>query len=283
MKLYAISDLHLDYASNREALQALLPQPDDWLILGGDLGHTESALHFALRVLTKRFQRLFWVPGNHDLWTSPKECAPLYGEARYHRLVTICRDYGVSTPEDPYVRWPGQGQACLICPLFLLYDYSFRPAHVPLQQAVEWAAESGVMCTDELLLSAHPHASKPAWCASRCAYTEQRLQEVSTQGPLVLINHFPFREDLVRLRRIPRFSIWCGTRRTEDGHRRFPVAVVVSGHLHIRSTTYRDGVRFEEVSLGYPRDWQQEQGIQPYLREILPGPCQANGAPATQL
>jgi hypothetical protein len=98
-----------------------------------------------------------------------------------------------------------------------------------------------------------------------------------------LINHFPFREDLVRLRRIPRFSIWCGTRRTEDWHRRFPVAVVVSGHLHIRSTTYRDGVRFEEVSLGYPRDWQQEQGIQPYLREILPGPCQANGAPATQL
>jgi predicted phosphodiesterase len=271
MKLYAISDLHLDYAINREALQALPPQLDDWLILGGDLGHTEETLHFALRVLTRRFQRLFWVPGNHDLWTFPKHSL-LYGEAKYHRLVAVCREYGVLTPEDPYVRWPGMGDACLICPLFLLYDYSFRPAHVPLQDAVEWAAESGVMCVDEMLLNAHPHASKPAWCASRCAYTEQRLQAVSTQGPLVLINHFPLREDLARLRRIPRFTIWCGTRRTEDWHVRFPVTVVVSGHLHIRSTTYRDGVRFEEVSLGYPRDWRQERGIAPYLREILPGP-----------
>ena len=64
MKLYAISDLHLDYAINREALQALPSHPEDWLILGGDLGHTEDELHFALRLLTQRFQRLFWVPGN---------------------------------------------------------------------------------------------------------------------------------------------------------------------------------------------------------------------------
>ncbi len=275
MKLYAISDLHLDYAINREALQALPSHPEDWLILGGDLGHTEDDLHFALRLLTQRFQRLFWVPGNHDLWTLPNSPSRLHGEDKYHRLVAICREYGVATPEDPYVRWPGAGDACLICPLFLLYDYSFRPAQVPLEHAVKWAAESGVLCADELLLSAHPYSSKPAWCSSRFTYTEHRLQEVATQGPLVLVNHFPLREDLARLRRIPRFTIWCGTRRTEDWHRRFPVAVVVTGHLHIRSTTYRDGVRFEEVSLGYPRDWQQGQGIASYLREILPGPAHA--------
>jgi hypothetical protein len=29
-------------------------------------------------------------------------------------------------------------------------------------------------------------------------------------------------------------------------------------------------VRYEEVSLGYPRDWRQERGIGWYLREILP-------------
>jgi 3',5'-cyclic AMP phosphodiesterase CpdA len=274
MKLYAISDLHLDYAINRAALQALPPHPEDWLILGGDLGHTTDDLQFALQVLSQRFQRLFWVPGNHDLWTLPKDRSGLRGEAKYQCLVALCRDYGVSTPEDPYVRWSGTGEACLICPLFLLYDYSFRPAHVPQEQAVEWAAESGVLCMDELLLHPAPYASKADWCSSRYAYTERRLLEVATQGPLVLINHFPLREDMARLRRIPRFTIWCGTRRTTDWHVRFPVTVAVSGHLHIRSTTYRDGVRFEEVSLGYPRDWQQEQGMAPYLREILPGPRQ---------
>ena len=30
-------------------------------------------------------------------------------------------------------------------------------------------------------------------------------------------------------------------------------------------------MRYEEVSLGYPRDWRQERGIDWYLREILPG------------
>jgi hypothetical protein len=137
---------------------------------------------------------------------------------------------------------------------------------------VAWAAESGVICADEVLLHPEPYLSRSAWCAARCQYTEKRLQEAASRAPLVLINHFPLRQDLVRLRFIPRFSLWCGTRRTEDWHTRFRASVVVYGHLHIRGTRYQDGVRFEEVSLGYPRNWQHERGVQGYLREILPGP-----------
>jgi hypothetical protein len=88
--------------------------------------------------------------------------------------------------------------------------------------------------------------------------------------PTVLINHFPLREDLVRLPTIPRFSLWCGTRRTEDWHKRFNAVVVVSGHLHVRLTSYRDGVRFEEVSLGYPRQWINATTLEDCIREILP-------------
>ena len=35
---------------------------------------------------------------------------------------------------------------------------------------------------------------------------------------------------------------------------------------------FRDGVRFEEVSLGYPRDWNRDWGVAAYLRQILPLP-----------
>jgi hypothetical protein len=51
--------------------------------------------------------------------------------------------------------------------------------------------------------------------------------------------------------------------------------VVVSGHLHVRSTRWIEGVRFEEVSLGYPRHWQPDLGAAAYLRQILPGPAPA--------
>jgi len=75
----------------------------------------------------------------------------------------------------------------------------------------------------------------------------------------------------VHLPRIPRFAIWCGTRATEDWHIRYRARVVVSGHLHFRTTDWRDGVRFEEVSLGYPRHWRSQRSMEDYLRPVLPG------------
>jgi 3',5'-cyclic AMP phosphodiesterase CpdA len=278
MKLYALSDLHLSYEANRQALEALPAYPEDWLILAGDVGETIAHLHFALSRLTRRFAQVLWVPGNHELWTLPSSSGSFLepegrGEEKYQRLVALCRNYGVLTPEDPYVLWPGEGGPFLLVPLFLLYDYSFRPATLSEEQALAWAEETGVVCVDEYLLHPDPYPSRSAWCRARCDYTVRRLQEAaSTHARLILINHFPLRQDCVRLPTIPRFSLWCGTTRTETWHTCFPTAVVVYGHLHRRATDYRDGVRFEEVSLGYPQNWQPERGIQPYLREILPGP-----------
>ena len=60
--------------------------------------------------------------------------------------------------------------------------------------------------------------------------------------------------------------------RAASWHRRYRAKVVVAGHLHVRTTDWIDGVRFEEVSLGYPRHWRRERGVDGYLREILPGP-----------
>jgi 3',5'-cyclic AMP phosphodiesterase CpdA len=272
MKLYALADLHLRYEVTRQALKALRPHPYDWLILAGDVGESEEHLRFALGLLAARFARLLWVPGNHDLWSVPSKTEELRGQAKYDRLVAICREYGVLTPEDPYVVWPGDGERCVLAPTFILYDYTFRPDEIPVEEAVAWAAEENLLCSDEVLLYPDPFPSRAAWCHQRVRATEPRLEAAAAKGPLVIINHFPLRQDLAILPRIPRFSIWCGTRLTEDWHRRFNARTVVYGHLHIRATHHRDGVRFEEVSLGYPQNWDAERGIEPYLRQILPSP-----------
>jgi hypothetical protein len=53
----------------------------------------------------------------------------------------------------------------------------------------------------------------------------------------VLVGHYPLREDLIRTPHIPRFTPWCGTRRTADWHNnRYRAVVAVSGHLHVRRT-----------------------------------------------
>jgi 3',5'-cyclic AMP phosphodiesterase CpdA len=276
MKLYAISDLHLGHPQNRAALAQLPAYPEDWLIVAGDVGETEAHLVEALQRLTRRFSRVIWTPGNHDLWTLPTDPAALRGEAKYLRQVQICREFNVLTPEDPYVTWPGSTTPYLLAPLFLLYDYTYHPAHVAPHAALAWAAEQDILCVDEAVLHPDPYPTRAAWCAARCRDTEERLtaavEQLPDGGQLILINHFPLRYDLAVLPRIPRFSLWCGTTRTEDWHTRFPVAAVIYGHLHIRNTQLRDGVRCEEVSLGYPQQWQAAHGVAAYLRPILPPP-----------
>ncbi|NUV38561.1 metallophosphoesterase, partial [Streptomyces sp. KAI-27] len=41
----------------------------------------------------------------------------------------------------------------------------------------------------------------------------------------------------------------------------------------IPRTTWHDGVRFEEVSVGYPREWRRRATPPGHLRTILPAPA----------
>ncbi len=206
------------------------------------------------------------------------------GEVKYMKFVSLARSHGVLTPEDPYMRWDGQGGPCIVAPIFTLYDYSFRPEHVTREGALAWAEEEGIMATDESLLHPDPYGTRDEWCDALLTRTERRLQEAAGEGlPLIIINHWPLREDLVYIPRIPRFSLWCGTKRTKDWHTKYNAKVVVTGHLHVRRTDWIDGVRFEECSLGYPKQWEdaRERGkeINTMLREILPGPVSPEAGP----
>ena len=267
MKLWAISDLHLTLPQNAAALRALPAFGEDWLIVAGDLCEDLALFGDSLTWLKQRFAEVIWVPGNHELWLTGRD-ADIGGSPRKYRALTdVARRVGVTTPEDEFLRWPG-GE--VIVPLCTLYDYSFRPDDIALCDVVRWAAELSNVAADERLIDPAPLPGMPEWCASQVAAAEARLdRELAPDAHTILIGHWPLREDLVRIPRIPRFTPWCGTRLTADWHTRYRAAVVVSGHLHVRRTDWRGGTRFEEVSLGYPRQWDQTRDLASYLREIL--------------
>lgn len=283
MRLLAISDLHLGHAENRAVLDDLADHRQDWLILAGDIGETLSHVALAFEALAPRFARVIWVPGNHELWTTEEAGGFLGGQAKYDALVDLARRYGVVTPEDAYPLWPQSDPAApalAICPLFLLYDYSFRPAWVSLDGLRDWAVEGHALCADEMHLSPEPYPDRPTWCRARVAQTAERLAALPAGTRTILINHFAMRRDLLFIRRVPRLAPWCGTVATEDWHRRFNAAVVVTGHQHTPRTDWRDGTRFEEVSLGYPREWHRRfetLRLGTILRTILPPPNGGDG------
>lgn len=274
MKLFAISDLHLSNPVNMDAFLALEKQPEDWLILAGDIAERPETLEIAFRHASRSFARVIWVPGNHELWALPDENGErICGAVRYEHLVDLARKYGVVTPEDPYPIWPGEksgGSSLVIAPLFLLYDYSFGPKGMTRDEVVAWARETKCVAADEHLLATYPYSTIEDWCEARLKISERRLSEIDASARTILINHYPMRKDLIYIPRVPRFIPWCGTEKTENWHNMFNADVVVTGHLHVRRTDWRDKTRFEEVSLGYPAQWDQAKGAKPYLRQILP-------------
>jgi 3',5'-cyclic AMP phosphodiesterase CpdA len=269
-RLLATSDLHVGYPENREIVRRLRPETgDDWLIVAGDVAENTDDIEWTLGVLAERFAKVLWSPGNHELWTTQADRVTLRGEERYLHLVELCRELGVLTPEDPYPVWDGPGGPVVVAPLFLLYDYTFRIDGVhSKEEALAHAHEVGVVCTDEYYLFPDPHPTRDDWCRARVAATEKRLADLDL--PTVLINHWPLVREPTRILRYPDFAIWCGTELTADWHLRFNAKVAVYGHLHIPRTTSYDGVRFEEVSLGYPREWQPRPNPPRVPRVILP-------------
>jgi 3',5'-cyclic AMP phosphodiesterase CpdA len=269
VKLYAISDLHIANEKNWLKIQGLSPKPKDWIVLAGDLCEKLEDFARCLEFFSARFAKVVWVPGNHELWTVEKE-NPLKGEDRYFAFVEMAKRYHTLTPEDPYTEFSSGSEKFTLVPMFLLYDYTFRPDSVSDAEAISWAEAAGVLCADEYYLNFNPHVSRKAWSAARVAQTYQRLCAIPREKKLILINHFQLRYDLVTLPKVPRFSLWCGTKKTENWHKEFNVAAVISGHLHLRSTHWRDGVRFEEVSLGNPNQYKEHKPIDEYLRQIVP-------------
>ncbi len=243
----------------------------DWLIVCGDVSEISTDVEWALGLLRERFATVVWVPGNHDLWSTPEDPLRLRGEARYRHLVDVCRRLDVLTPEDPYPVWEGRGGPVTVAPLFVLYDYSFGANVAPTkQQALARAYAVGVVCSDELVLHPDPHPSREAWCAARVRESERRLALRDLALPTVLVNHFPLLRAPTAILRHPEFAQWCGTERTADWHVRYGARAVVYGHLHIPRVTFHDGVRFAEVSLGYPREWHRRGGARAVLHRVLP-------------
>lgn len=257
-RLLAVSDLHVRYPENRAITDGLRPVSDgDWLIVAGDVAEQVDDVAWALGQLRDRFAKVIWVPGNHELWTRTKDPVALRGVERYDHLVRACRELGVLTPEDPFPVWEGAGGPATIAPLFLLYDYTFRPAGTTtFDEALAAAHAAGVICTDEYLLAPDPYPTRSDWCHARVELSAQRLDAVDPAIPTVLVNHWPLTRHPTEVLRYPEFALWCGTERTADWHVRYRAKVVVYGHLHIPRVTFEDGVRFVEASLGYPREWK---------------------------
>ena len=113
---------------------------------------------------------------------------------------------GCSPRRIPYPVWTGAGGPVTVAPLFLLYDYTFRPpgAHTQ-EEALEVAYRSGIVCTDEQLLHPDPYPEPGGLVpgpggATPCGGWPSAIPAL----PTVLVNHFPLTRLPTLVLRYPR-------------------------------------------------------------------------------
>lgn len=258
--LWAVADLHASVPANLERVPDIQPaDPSDWLIVAGDVAERTELVLDILSDLKERFHTVIWAPGNHELFSRANDTHR--GRDKYTQLVDGCRAIDVLTPEDPYAVFDG----VTIAPLFTLYDYSFRPAGMTVEAALEQAREKRILMTDEFAIA--PFADIRAWCWDRLTYSIKRLSRI--EGETILINHWPLVQEPTDRLAQAELTLWCGTRHTRAWATRYRAREVIYGHLHLPGTIEVNGVPHTEVSLGYPREWEKRKHPQPWPYPVM--------------
>src|SRR5690349_20573450 len=117
MRLYAISDLHADFAENMALIRALEPaaHQDDAVIIAGDIAHNLEVVGETLSLFRGRFAKVFYTPGNHEYWVTDDEAGDSLD--KLSRLFALCEELKVAVTPEPLGRY-------WIVPLLSWYDDS---------------------------------------------------------------------------------------------------------------------------------------------------------------
>ncbi len=254
MRVYAISDVHADYAENMALIQALSAQEHlrDTLLLAGDVTDDLARLARVLGEVREKFAHVFFVPGNHELWL--RRGQPDDSVAKFERILRLCGGLGVATspakvtfgPDDPGV-W--------VVPLLSWYvkpeqgaDSLFVPREGDDPGLSMWA--------DEVLTRWPAHLS----VADYFLDMNEPYLERAYDAPVLSFSHFlprrelMYRSPLAPPRRATRFNFSrvAGSSRIEAQIRVLGSVLHVYGHQHRNRDRVIDGVRYVSNCLGYP-------------------------------
>lgn len=239
MRIFALSDVHVDYDVNAKWIENIstADYSDDILVLAGDVTHSLPLFEWCLNTLARRFRKLLFVPGNHDLWVLD-EPAVEDSFQKLEMISAIAESSGASM-ESFHER------NVSIVPLLGWYDYSFGEPGTELRcswmdyHACKW-----------------PNGLNDKGVASHFAACNNH--EVSATGEWVItFSHFLPRIDLLPDYIPAKYrSLYpvLGTTQLECQLRALNSQMHIYGHSHFNRNVNIDGVTYINNAFGYPQE-----------------------------
>ncbi|XP_074329145.1 uncharacterized protein LOC141666831 isoform X2 [Apium graveolens] len=119
-RVFVLSDLHTDYSENMTWVKhiSIVTHKKDILLVAGDVAETFKNFVQTMSLLKDRFEHVFYVPGNHDLWCRWEKEDYHDSLEKLNYLLDACKRLGVETS-------PMAVDGLGIIPLFSWYHESF--------------------------------------------------------------------------------------------------------------------------------------------------------------
>ncbi|XP_022955128.1 uncharacterized protein LOC111457188 isoform X2 [Cucurbita moschata] len=262
LRVFVLSDLHTDYEENMNWINCLssVKYRDDVLLVAGDVAETYSNFVSTMALLKDKFERVFFVPGNHDLWCRREGDNYLDSLEKMSNLYDACSSLGVDT--NPAIL-NGLG----IVPLFSWYHESFdtemdiEGIRVP---SLEMVCKDFHACKWPADLS-NEGTSLALFFDAMNEKNHLMIEEIQrTCSQIITFSHFVPRLELCPEKRMlfyPKLPKIIGSdyleHRIRSIHRRSKESISgchVFGHTHFCWDHTLDGIRYVQAPLAYPRE-----------------------------
>ncbi|MBD8525890.1 metallophosphoesterase family protein [Pseudomarimonas arenosa] len=239
MRLFAISDIHVDYDDNAKWVGALSRSDyrDDTLMVAGDISDRLPVLRWCLRELSARFRNTLFVPGNHELWVV-RDTPQQHSLDKFELVAGAATEAGASMQ-------PLRHDDLMIVPLLGWYDFSFGfPCDMLRRAWMDFIACRWPNGMTEPEVSRHFSALNPT-------------QVPADVQHVVTFSHFMPRLDLMPAW-IPqaqrKLYPVLGATRIDSELRQLGARTHVYGHTHINRQKTIDGITYINNAFGYPHE-----------------------------
>lgn len=263
-RIFAISDVHIDYAANFTLLEEIsnFDYLNDSLIVAGDATDDLNKLQALFDCLQKKFKYVFFVPGNHELWLRKGSFENSLD--KFEAIIETCSARAVLTE-------PKLVGATWVVPLFSWYlgpeggkDSLFLPKPGEDKTHEMWS---------DFFLTRFPEGYS---IASLFMEKNNAALTIPYSGKIVSFSHFLPRPELifpsVEMYRFAlegfkkdqmlgmdptpgfNFSRVAGSWQIDQQLRQIGSKLHVYGHQHRNRDLVIEGVRYISHCLGYPKE-----------------------------
>ena len=257
-RVWAVSDIHVDYDQNMDWLHKMAREMPadcrlDAIIVAGDVSHDLRIMRKALSILKETFNSVYFVPGNHELWM--KKDAEANGDAsdsfeKLEKIEQLCEELDVLTRPAPF-------HGVWIAPLQSWHhqDWDTEP-DIPNIPAVETRSSDYALCNFPKSEMGSLALAKRFDDLNDAHGFDWGLLEGET---VISFSHMLPRQDLLPEKRFlffPNLSKMVGSAPLQQRLERLRPQhhLHVFGHSHFSWDATLDGVRYVQPPLCYPTE-----------------------------